>query len=398
MKVALYYPWIYLPGGAERVILGLVQNSQYEWEIFTSRYESESTFPEFRDLKVTQLGTVSVKRTLREVMGAGARILTQKLPLEGFDALVVVSDGVGDFTIFRNSSIPVFCCCLTPLRVAFDSAYRKGALARLNPVHAMVYRVAAACFRQLDRMAWKGYKEVFFISRESARRAAEGGLIRANTATITHPGLGVRGEFVSSRSDPYFLIAGRLMWTKNIELGIRAFRSLLEQNPGLGHFRLVIAGIVDRKSVPYFEYLKTLAAGEERIEFRPFPSDEELRVLYRNCRAVVFTPFNEDWGIVPLEAMSFGKPVVAVNRGGPTESIEHGVQGFLCEPDPEEFALHMGLLASNTDLAERMGTAGILHSRKFTWQAFVAPVDNALEKLSHRVEIRKPLVRGTGAS
>jgi len=381
MKIALYYPWIYLPGGAERVILGLVNHSRHEWEIFTSRYESESTFPEFRDLKVTQLGTVSVKRTLREVLGASARILTQKLPLEGFDALLVVSDGVGDFTIFRNSSIPVFCCCLTPLRVAFDSAYRDRCLERLRLPHALLYRCAALGFRVLDRVAWKRYKEVFFISRESARRAAEGGLIRVDSPTITHPGLGVRGDNWSGRSDPYFLIAGRIMWTKNIELGIRAFRSLLEQNPALEHFRLVIAGIVDRKSLSYFEYLKSLASEEPRIEFRAFPSDEELKDLYDNCRAVVFTPFNEDWGIVPLEAMSFGKPVIAVNRGGPTESIEHGLQGFLCEPDPSEFARHMALLALDMPLTLRMGTAGMRRARQFTWQAFVAPIDDGLEGL-----------------
>ena len=53
--------------------------------------------------------------------------------------------------------------------------------------------------------------------------------------------------------------------------------------------------------------------------------------------AVVYTPSNEHFGIVPLEAMAMARPVVAVNNGGPRESVLHGRTGWLCEPTPEAF-------------------------------------------------------------
>src|SRR5205085_993127 len=145
--------------------------------------------------------------------------------------------------------------------------------------------------------------------------------------------------------------------------------------------RLVIAGMVDAKSASYLEELRSIAGADPRIEFRISPTDEELRRLYAQCYALLFTPFNEDLGIVPLEAMAFGKPVIAVNRGGPCEIIEHGVNGYLETPDPEAFASRVEQLASDTRLARSVGEAGRIRSRRFTWDAFTREIDSAIDGL-----------------
>src|SRR5690606_25009402 len=140
--------------------------------------------------------------------------------------------------------------------------------------------------------------------------------------------------------------------------------------PDLSHFRLVIAGIVDRKSQPYFEKLKALTGGDPGVEFRVHPSDAELAGQYDHCYAVLFAAFHEDWGIVPIEGMAFGKPAIATNRGGPRESVQHGVQGFLEEPEVEAFARRMAELAGDAELARRMGQAGRERAKIFTWETF----------------------------
>jgi glycosyltransferase involved in cell wall biosynthesis len=91
---------------------------------------------------------------------------------------------------------------------------------------------------------------------------------------------------------------------------------------------------------------------------------------------------NEDLGIVPLEAMAFGKPVIAVNRGGPTETIQHEVQGFLEEPTPEAFADRMAELYFDSSRAVAMGRLGFQHARLFSWDHFVGRIDDLLEEIA----------------
>ena len=69
--------------------------------------------------------------------------------------------------------------------------------------------------------------------------------------------------------------------------------------------------------------------------------DAQRAALLAACRAVIYTPENEHFGIVPLEAMASSRPVIACNSGGPKESVLNGITGFLCEPQPSQFARAM---------------------------------------------------------
>ena len=93
--------------------------------------------------------------------------------------------------------------------------------------------------------------------------------------------------------------------------------------------------------------------------------------LYKNCTALLFTPLNEDFGMVPIEAMAFGKPVIAVDQGGPKETIVHDITGYLVSPIPNEFYKSMLELTENEGRRKEMGHAAYEHCQKYDWSYYI---------------------------
>ncbi|KAG2446848.1 hypothetical protein HYH02_008005 [Chlamydomonas schloesseri] len=164
--------------------------------------------------------------------------------------------------------------------------------------------------------------------------------------------------------------------------------------------RLVVAGGYDPRLAENVEHLQELreaaAAMDLRHEVRFLPSftDRQRTLLLAACRAVLYTPQHEHFGIVPLEAMAAARPVVAVNSGGPTESVVSGVTGFLCDPTPAAFAGAMAALMGGSSAggkaggkegassAEEMGAAARAHvEAKFSRRAFGDALDGYVRGL-----------------
>jgi alpha-1,3/alpha-1,6-mannosyltransferase len=78
--------------------------------------------------------------------------------------------------------------------------------------------------------------------------------------------------------------------------------------------------------------------------------------------------------------MAHGKPVLAVNSGGPTESVVDGETGFLVEPRPAAFAAKMTWLVAHPEEARRMGVAAGARAKGYSWNAFVERLDDYIER------------------
>ncbi len=387
MKIALYYPWVYLKSGVEKTILETVKRSRHQYTIFTHHYDKKSTYPEFKKHKVVELRKIPVDRTMPSVIKAATIIGFQKINLEEFDLLLVHSEGLGDLILTRNNKIPSACFCHTPLRAVFDREYKIRALRARGFVDKRIYAFLSFAFTQVDRYLWSKYTHIFFNSRETLHRAQEGGLLHSlrGRYEVLHPGVNV--QKVSPIYKPYFLLPGRIMWTKNIELAINAFNHFSSKLRPEGDFKLIITGQVDQKSKAYFERLKALSEPNKNIQFIPDPSDDKLRNLYAQCFAVLATSFNEDWGLVAIEANCYAKPALCLNKGGFKESQINGKTGFLLTNSPKDFAHAMLRLCNDISLVRRLGKTARAHAEKYSWRKFIEAFDKRIIALKPRQSI-----------
>ncbi|XP_067861130.1 alpha-1,3/1,6-mannosyltransferase ALG2 [Heptranchias perlo] len=163
-----------------------------------------------------------------------------------------------------------------------------------------------------------------------------------------------------------FLSINRFERKKNLRLALEALHGLRGRLTGADweKVHLVMAGGYDRRvpeNVEHYEELREMA-GElhlsDSVTFVRSFSDQEKISLLRRSTCVLYTPSNEHFGIVPLEAMYTRCPVIAVNSGGPLESVIDRVTGFLAQPSPNCFAAAMEEFVRTPDLRAKMGEAG----------------------------------------
>jgi glycosyltransferase involved in cell wall biosynthesis len=135
-------------------------------------------------------------------------------------------------------------------------------------------------------------------------------------------------DYRFDRSGGFWMSVNRLVPKKRVKEQINAFRGTEEE--------LVIVGEIDHKFQFYGEETKLLASEAENIHIKGFVSDSELKDLYSKCKGVIYLPHFEDLGIVPIESMASGKPVIAAAEGGPLETVIDGQTGWLIKPTSKQ--------------------------------------------------------------
>ena len=155
----------------------------------------------------------------------------------------------------------------------------------------------------------------------------------------------------------HFLTVNRLDAPKRVDLMIRAYRHVRTDMP------FIIAG-----TGPQGDYLRALAGSDPRIVFPGEVSETRLLELYARAYAVIYTPYQEDYGLITIEGMKSGKPNVSTSdSGGPVEFIEHGVNGLICAPDEQSLAVSIQTLADDPAMVRRMSAAALKRMETVTW-------------------------------
>ena len=363
----------------------MVEDSKNDYVVFTNHYDKQATFPEYKNIKVVQLKYIPIERDFLSTIKAALTIVFQQINLTKFDALIVHSEGFGDLITLRNKAKVNLCYCHTPLRPVFDDHYKKRSIEKYNLIGKLLYNFLSLFFKKVDQKIWQKYDYIFLNSNESLGRAVKGGLldnIPKNKYKILNPGTN-KVNFISNIYKHYFLLPGRIMWTKNIELAIKSFIKFKSRSSSDKNFKLIIAGYVDKKSEAYLSKLKEIASNSKDVYFVINPTDKDLADLYSKAWAVVSTAFNEDWGITLLEANAHGKPTIAINRGGPTESQLNGVTGYLVKDSTSAVATALKKISYLNLETKMMRANSLANSKKYSSKNFRRQLNKVISELTY---------------
>ncbi|XP_076238354.1 alpha-1,3/1,6-mannosyltransferase Alg2 [Calliopsis andreniformis] len=177
---------------------------------------------------------------------------------------------------------------------------------------------------------------------------------------------------------------------KNLGLAIEALAELkkyLTDEEYKKVYLLVVGGYDKRVEENVEHYLELIGLADElhvtdKVIFLRSPSDIDKVSILHHCKILLYTPPNEHFGIVPLEAMYTGKPVIAHNSGGPKESVISGVTGYLVDLSGDAFASKIAALIKDPTLITEFGKAGKdRFMNTFSFAAFSIQLNKAVEDL-----------------
>jgi len=369
-KIMIVHPYLFSKGGAERVTLKVAK--RYNAPIYAFLYDPEKTFPEFREMKIVRVGgIVAIKmlsgfKYLRSFL-ACLSYLTCKIE-EDYDVIIAFYVPA---EFIRNRNERVLWYCHSPNREIYDlKEYRDK---KRNFVQRIISNAVAIPYMYFENRIVPKIERITSSSNVIAERVRK--YLNRN-ATVIYPSLEV-GDFHNSNYNKYFFYPSRIIREKRFEYAIDAFKKISRANPG---FKMVIAGFVNEKD-PYLKELVRISEGFP-IEFILNPPDGKIKEMYSNSYSVVFSAINEDFGLIPLEAMASEKPIISVNEGGPRETIIDGKTGFLVN-SVEEMAEKMQFLIDNPKTVAKMGRDGRKHVEdNFSDKRFFEQMDEEIKKVA----------------
>ncbi|CUS23181.1 LAQU0S08e03906g1_1 [Lachancea quebecensis] len=383
LNIAFVHPDLGI-GGAERLVIDAavgLQQQGHDVIIYTSHCDKNHCFEEVKsgEIKVEVLGDFLPTNLAGKlyIMFANMRqlYLTTKLMAEGkihkHDLFIVDQ---------LSTCVPLLSAFGKRSRVLFYCHFPDQLLAQRTTLVKKLYRIPFDLLEQLTMNAADCIVVNSNFTKSVYKRTFR---LFSQKPNVVHPCVGLETERVQDgdlalyrklfpQGTRFYLSVNRYERKKNIELAIKSFALSTESKHG--NVKLVIAGGYDDKVLENKDYLKDLQKLTQNLGLPCFtlhysywdqqlsdaePNAVNAKVLFltsissslkdqllRETDLLLYTPSFEHFGIVPLEAMKLGKPVLAVNNGGPLETIvslipnsnEHESTGWLRPSDPKEWA------------------------------------------------------------
>ena len=306
LRVAIVHYWFVGRAGGERVVEALADVFP-QADLFALVANPETLAPTLQNRK---LQTSFLQRVPGAKKFHRHFLFLQAIALEQFDLsdydLVISSESGPAKGVITSSKTCHVCYCHSPMRYIWGMypQYRRG----MNPLVGTVFSLAAHYMRLWD-YASAGRVDYFVANSQFV--ASRIRKYYGRESRVIYPPVETSAGSIGTAPGDYYLAVGRLVDYKRFDLAVRACTELGR--------RLKVIG-----DGPQLRAIRRMAG--PKIEFLGKVSDSVLRENLAGCRALLF-PGEEDFGIVPVEAQSFGRPVIGLASGGVLETVRGAFPG-----------------------------------------------------------------------
>lgn len=308
LKIAIVCDWLTNSGGAEKIILELHRLFP-DAPIYTSVYNPRRVkgFENAR-IHTSYLQHFPFAKKRHQFYLSFYPHVFEQFDLDDYDIIISSSHCCAKGVITKPSTLHVS-YCHSPMRYAWEDSINYVQQYQTNRLVKKLAPFFLHKIRMWDRLSADRVDSFLTNSEYVQRRIHK---YYRKPSTVIHPFIDVKKFNPNQARENFYLAIGRLTAYKKFDLVVEAFNHL--QLP------LKIAGIGN--CLPKLQKM-----ARKNIEFLGFVSDEKLMQLYARAKALVF-PQIEDFGIVPLEAMASGCPVIAFAGGGALETVKEGQTGI----------------------------------------------------------------------
>ncbi len=303
MRIAITHDWLISLGGAENVLAALLEIFP-KADVYTTIFD-KTKFPSdfYRNVNVytsflQKLPFASKHyRNFVVLMPYAFRSFN----FSKYDLVISNSHACAkDINIPKNSLH--ICYCLTPMRYIWDMYDDYMKMEKPNLFVKLFAPLAAQYLRRRDIDSSKSVNEFIAISNFVSQRIRK---YYGRESIVIYPPVDTHKYYVSPQTDDYYVVVSRLVPQKRTDFIIRAFNKLKKPLKIVGKGR-------------HETELKQIA--KSNVQFLGFVNDEEKSKILSRAKALIFASV-EDFGIVPVEAMASGRPVIAYSKGGVLDTV-----------------------------------------------------------------------------
>lgn len=368
MKTAIVHHWLIGMRGGERVLEEMCKLYP-DADIFTHVYDPERISPLIKQHKITTSFINKLPMAARhyqKYLGFMPRALEQ-LDLSGYELIISIESGPSKGIIPDPGALHI-CYCNSPMRYIWDEYHTYSN--SLDPISRFVFSLVAHKMRMWD--VTTASRVDAFISNSSFA-AARVKRFYGRESDVVFPPVDTSRFAPSDTVSDFFLFASQLVPYKKADLAIEAFRQI--------DAPLIIVGDGSERAA-------LEKSAPPNVKFLGRVSDEKLAELYAQCRALVF-PGQEDFGIVPLEAMAAGRPVIAYGKGGALDTVIPNVTGLFFE---EQTPASLTGAITRFRVAEKQFDTNqiVAQAAKFSQAEFRANLQAAIDRILARHENGHP--------